>query len=263
MAAKYEHWLLTMEGQIATLTLNRSEVNNTLTSQTLHELRDAIRDLRANKDVWVVVLNAAGEHFSTGFDVKLIAEMIEESEGSIREYLADQQRCVDEFEAFEKPVIAQLHGFCIGGGILLALCCDFRIASTRTLFSLPEVRLGFPVLWGTQRVERLVGPAIAKELILLGKRFNADQALSYGLVNKVVPPEELVSTTKALASEFLKLPPRTVGIAKQIINASYNASIRESEDQEIDALSKLLTSPDLREAVESYLEKRPPHFTGE
>ncbi len=260
---EYEHWLLTQEGRIATLTLNRPEVDNTITSHTLHEMCDAITELRSNRDVWVVVLSAMGKHFSTGFDVELLVEKSEESEESIRDYLADQQRCVDELEALEKPVIAQLHGFCIGGGVILALCCDFRIASKRTIFHLPEVRLGFPVLWGTQRIERIVGPATAKELILLGKRFNADRALSYGLVHRVVPPEELESTTKALASEFLKLPPRTVRIAKQIIDAGRSVSIRENQDQEIDAVSELLAGPDLREAVESYLEKRPPRFTGE
>jgi enoyl-CoA hydratase/carnithine racemase len=259
----YEHWILTREGRIATLTLNRPEVRNSLTSQTLHELRDAIADLRSRKNVWVVILTGAGRHFSIGFDVNQVRDRIDESEESVREYLADQQRSVDELESLEKPVIAQLHGYCIGGGLILALCCDFRVASERTLFSLPEVRLGFPVLWGTQRIGRVVGEAVAKELVLLGKRLRAREALSCGLVHRVVPPGELEATTRSLASTFLALPPRTVGIAKRIINMSHGVSIRENEDQEIDVLSELLTSPDLREALDSFLEKRPPRFTGQ
>jgi enoyl-CoA hydratase/carnithine racemase len=259
----YQDWLLKQDGRIAELTLNRPQVSNSLASQTLQELRDVVAELRHNKDVWVVVLKGAGEQFSTGVDVNLISEKIQESEETVRTFLEDQQRCLDEFESFEKPVIAQLHGYCIGGGLILALCCDFRIASERTLFSLPEIRLGFPVLWGTQRIERLVGQAAAKELILLGKRFTAEQARSYGLVHQVVPAEQLGPTTVALAKEFLNLPPRAVAIAKRIINASYNASIRENEDEEVEALTELLTSPDLREAVQSFLEKRPARYTGQ
>lgn len=258
----HEHWLLTQEGHIATLTLNRPELRNSITTQTLHELRDILTELRMKEDVWVVILNAMGEHFSTGIDISLLVEKIDEPEHLLREFLADQQRCIDELESFNKPVIAQLQGFCIGGGLILALCCDFRIASHRTIFSFPEVKLGIPVLWGTQRIERIVGAAVAKELILLGERFTADDALKYGLVNKVVPPEKLETTSMALVRDLLKLPPRTVGVAKQIINVCHGISIRENEDLEIDALSKLLSSPDLREAVESFLEKRPPQYIG-
>jgi enoyl-CoA hydratase/carnithine racemase len=150
-----------------------------------------------------------------------------------------------------------------GGGLILALCCDFRIASQRTVFQLPEVKLGLAVMMGTQRVTRVVGIAATKELILLGKRLNAIAALDYGLVNEVVPPEELDAAVTALAAKFETLPPRTVGVAKRIINAGYHLSMRESQDLEVDSQAELLACGDVREAFECYVDKRQPHFTGE
>jgi len=260
---EYQHWLLTEEAHIATLTLNRPDVLNSLIAATLYELRDVTAYLRTRGNVWVVIVQGRGDYFSIGMDVSVIKGRIGQSEQANREYLLSLQQCLDEFEALEKPTIAKLHGFCIGGGLILALCCDFRIASQRTIFSLPEVKLGIPVLWGTQRLTRVAGVAATKEMILLGKRFKASVAQSYGLIHQVVPPGELDTTVAALADKFEKLPPRTVGIAKRIINLGYSLSMRDGQDLELDALGELLDSPDLREAVESYSEKRRPQFIGE
>jgi enoyl-CoA hydratase/carnithine racemase len=260
---EYQHWLLTEEAHIATLTLNRPDVMNSLIAETLYELRDVTAYLRTRGNVWVVIVQGRGDYFSIGMDVSVIKGRIGQSEQANREYLLSLQQCLDEFEALEKPTIAKLHGFCIGGGLILALCCDFRIASQRTIFSLPEVKLGIPVLWGTQRLTRVAGVAATKEMILLGKRFKASVAQSYGLIHQVVPPGELDTTVAALADKFQKLPPRTVGIAKRIINLGYSLSMRDGQNLELDALGELLDSPDLREAVESYSEKRRPQFIGE
>jgi len=260
---EYQHWLLTEEGHVATLTLNRPGAMNSLTSQTFYELRDITSYLRTRKDLWVVTLQGQGDHFSTGIDVDLIKGRIDGSERANREFLLSCQGCLDEFEALEKPTIAKLRGFCIGGGLILALCCDFRIASQRTVFSLPEVQLGIPVLMGTQRLTRVAGIAATKEMILLGGRFKASAAQAYGLLHRVVPPDELDAAVAALADTFQRLPPRTVGLAKRIINSGYNLSLRDSQNLEIDALAELMDSPDLREAIESYSDKRQPRFTGE
>jgi len=170
---------------------------------------------------------------------------------------------MDDFEQLEKPTIAKLRGFCIGGGLILALCCDFRIASQLTVFSLPEVRIGIGVIMGTHRVTRVAGVAAAKEMILLGKRFSAKTAYGYGLVHEVVLPDKLDARAAALADKFKNLPPRTVGISKRIINSGQDISLRESQDLEIDAQMELLDNPDMREALESYLENREPKFSGE
>ena len=261
--SEYQHWLLTQEAHIATLTLNRPEAQNNLTPETLYELRGIAANLRSRKEAWVVVVQGQGRHFSTGIDVNLIKARLDQPETTNREFLHGLQQCLDEFEALEKPTIAKLHGFCIGGGLILALCCDFRIASQRTIFSLPEVRLGIGVIMGTQRLTRVVSSATAKEIILLGGRFTARTAQAYGLLHRVVPPDELDSAVAALAIKFQKLPPRTVGIAKRIIDWGQDLPLRASQDLEIDAQAELFDSPDLREAIESYLEKREPKFTGE
>ncbi len=261
--SEYQYWLLTQEAHVATLTLNRPQAMNSLTEGTLHELRDITAYLRTRKDIWVVVVQGQGKHFSAGLDLGLIRSRFDESEQANREFLLDMQLCLDEFEALEKATIAKLHGFCIGGGLILALCCDFRFASTRTVFSLPEVKLGIGVLMGTQRVTRVAGVAATKEMILLGGRFNAQSAQAYGLLHKVVPADELDAAVASLAAKFEVLPPRTVGICKRIIDRGYSLSLRESQDLEIDAQAELLDSPDLREAIGSYMEKRRPQFAGE
>jgi enoyl-CoA hydratase/carnithine racemase len=263
MMPEYENWLLAEDARVATLTLNRPDAMNSLTAEMLYELQDITAYLRTRRDLWVVVVHGRGGHFSTGMDVNTFKERLDQPEQANREYLLGLQRCLDEFEALEKPTIAKLQGFCIGGGLILALCCDFRVASQRTVFSLPEVKLGLAVLMGTQRVTRVAGVAATKEMILLGGRFNARTAQAYGLVHSVVPLDELDAAVAALAARFEGLPPRTVGIAKRIINLGQDLSLRASQDLEIDAQAELLDSRDLREAVESFLEKRQPQFTGE
>ena len=129
MIPEYENWLLTKDARVATLTLNRLDAMNSLTAETLYELRDITAFLRTRRDVWVVIVQGRGRHFSTGMDVSMFKERLDQPEQANREYLLGLQRCLDEFEALEKPTIAKLHGFCIGGGLILALCCDFRVAS--------------------------------------------------------------------------------------------------------------------------------------
>jgi enoyl-CoA hydratase len=262
MSADYEHWLLDQEGHVATLTLNRPEAGNNLTAETFYELRQVTAELRERKSVWAVVVQGRGRHFSTGIDVDMIRERLDLPEEANRRFLLGLQECLDDFEALEKPTIAKLQGFCIGGGMILALCCDLRVASQRTVFSLPEVRLGMAVIMGTHRVTRAAGVAAAKEMILLGERFNARTAQSLGLVHRVVPPSELDGAVATLAGKFGRLPPRTVGIAKRIINRSLDLSPREIQDLEIDAQAELFHGSELREAVESFLEGRAPQFTG-
>jgi enoyl-CoA hydratase/carnithine racemase len=259
----YQNWLLTEADHIAALTLNRSVVGNNLTPETFYELREITKTLQTRKHIWAVIVQGQGKYFSTGIDVEMLRGRLDQTEQDNRVFLLGLQECLDEFEQLEKPTIAKLHGFCIGGGLILALCCDFRIASQRTVFSLPEVKIGIGVIMGTQRVTRVAGVAATKEMILLGGRFNAKTALDYGLVHEIVPPDELDTRAALLADQFKHLPPRTVGISKRIINAGQDLPLRASQDLEIEAQMELLDSSDMHEALNSYLEKRKPRFTGE
>lgn len=260
---QYEHWLLEEEPPIVTMTLNRPEHENSMQFRTLHEMREVAAYLETRRDLWVVIVQGAGKHFSAGMDLVEIEGQLGEPAAATRAFISGMQRNFDAFEALNKPTIAKVRGFCMGGGMVLALCCDFRIASQRCVFSLPEVKVGLGVVAGTDRVTRLVGVAAAKELILLGKRVRAKEALAIGLVNKLVPPAELDSSVAAFAKRFLTLPPRTVGAAKQMINQGQDLPLRESQDLEIDIQAELFGSPDLQEAIASYREKRRPRFSGQ
>jgi enoyl-CoA hydratase/carnithine racemase len=258
-----QHWLYSAQDHIATLSLNRPEESNSLLLETFQELGEITKRVRDDKDIWVVIVEGKGKHFSIGVDLAVIHSIIDYPEGQFRENLLAMQQQLDAFEALEKPTIAKLHGFCLGGGLILALCCDFRIASDRTVIGLPEVKRGVAVIAGTQRVTRVVGVAAAKEMILLCRNLNASTAKEYGLVHKVVEPEELDKEAMSLAEKFLRLPPRTVGGAKRIINEGSNMTLRASQDLEIDVQAELIDSPDFKEAITSYLEDRPPVFVGE
>jgi len=259
----YQNWNLELDQQIAILTLNRAEKMNALTTETLHELRDIAISLRDNRDVWVIILQSAGEHFSTGVDVNHIQGMVGQDEAAYREHLRDLQDCLDTFEALPQPIIAKIRGYCIGGGLLLACCCDFRVADESAMFHLPEVQLGIAVIMGTQRLTRIAGIPNTKEMVLLAERFDATKAQSYGLLNSLVESEELDEFADDLAIRFTKLPPRTVSIAKQIINQGAFTSLSESQELEMDLQATLLDSPDFKEGVDAFFEKRASQFTGE
>ncbi|HEY44721.1 MAG TPA: enoyl-CoA hydratase/isomerase family protein [Anaerolineae bacterium] len=261
--SEYQHWLLREEGRIATLSLNRTDHANNLTVETFQELRNVTGQLQNNQDIWVVIVEGMGKHFSTGVDIAVLSLMTDVSESRFREALRDLQECLDSFEALEKPTIAKLRGFCLGGGVILALCCDFRIASQRTIMGFPEVKRGLPVIMGTQRVTRIAGVGLTKEMILLGDFIKVSDAEKHGLVHKVVPPEKLDQAVMSLAEKFIKLPPRTVAGAKRIIDAGSHLSLRASQELEIDVQAELLESPDFKEAIGSFIEGRPPSFVGE
>jgi len=259
----YKNWIVEEECHVARLSLNRGEAGDTLDTDTIDELGQISEMLRSRADIWSVVLKSNGKHFSTGFDPTVIRSKLEDSEDSIREMIASHHRSIGLFENIDKPTIAAIRGFCIGGGILLAICCDFRIASERTVFSLPEIRLGIPILWGTHRIVRVLGEANAKQLIMLGDRFNAKRAGELGLVHKVVKDGKLSSAVDDLLSKLHKSPPRTQAIAKRIINLSFNSATDGTEGLELNAVAELRRSPDVTEAISSYFEGRSPRYSGE
>ena len=155
-----------------------------------------------------------------------------------------------------------MHGHVIGGGVILALCCDFRIAAENTIFGLPEVKRSIGVIMGTQRITRTIGVAYTKELVMLGKPIDAKRAFQMGLVNQVVAKEELNATATKFAQQFLELPPLAVGLCKKIINEGQFLE-RAGQDLEIEAQAALLKTKDFQEAIASFFEKRKPVFKGE
>lgn len=262
MKNTYEHWILEIKDQLAYLTLNRPDKKNRIDSITLAELGDITQKLSNAQNVRAVILQANGVCFSAGVDVRLIGNMIGQEPDIYRENLRKAQSFLDVFEALEKPTIAALHGHVIGGGLILALCCDFRIAAENVIFELPEVKRSIGVIMGTQRIIRTVGIAHTKELVMLGTPIHAERALQIGLVNKVVPLDQLPNQTFNFAKQFLELPPLAVGVCKRIINEGQFLE-RAGQDLEIEAQAELLETHDFKEAISSFFEKRKPIFKGE
>ncbi|HAS39889.1 MAG TPA: enoyl-CoA hydratase/isomerase family protein [Microscillaceae bacterium] len=257
----YKHWLVSLENHVLRLTINNPEKKNRLHQELFLEFRDIITYIKQTSEVWVVVIEGAAGHFSSGVDVSLIGTMIGKNEEAYRQDLQELQYIFDEFEALEKPTIAKIDGYCLGGGVILALCCDFRIATETSIFGLPEVKRSIGVIMGTQRITRVAGIAAAKEMILLGDNFDAAQAKTYGLINRVVAPETLEQAVTALAQKFLKLPPLAVGVCKRIIQEGQFAE-RNGQNLEIAAQHDILHTQDFQEAIKSFFEKREPKYEG-
>ena len=258
---EFQHWQLAISNHIAYLTLNRPQQKNRLGNQTFQELKTITAFLSTNSEVWVVLLQANGDSFSAGVDVSLIGDMIGQDEQQYAANLRASQEILDAFEALEKPVIAALHGYVIGGGMILALCCDFRIAADNTIFGLPEVKRSIGVIMGTQRITRTIGIAHTKELVMLGNNIDAERAYQMGLVNQVVPVATLKEKAEAYATQFLGLPPLAVGLCKKIINEGQFLE-RAGQDLEIESQAALLDTADFKEAIASFFEKRKPVFEG-
>lgn len=231
---------------IATLTLNRSNARNSLNVESMEELHAAFQDLRTQENVRAMILTGAGRAFSAGADVEMLT-LIGES------YTPEQTRAEirkwnDTFNALEslpQITIAAVNGLAFGGGVVLALACDFRLASTRAIFGLPEIKLGMVLaLGGTQRLTRLIGVSAAKEMILRGRNVSAIEAQRLGLVHRVSEPGDLMGLARSWAERDSDYSPRALMLAKQLINHSFERNPAESADAETVAQVELLHSPE-------------------
>ena len=257
--AEYETILTGVEDGIGTITLNRPDVRNSLSSQVLKDLRAALDDFREDDGVGVVVFTGAGEKaFAAGADIGELRQR------TFLDALASAlQVFCDEVEGYEKPTIAAVNGYALGGGCELAMACDIRIASENARFGLPEVTLGIlPGAGGTQRLSRLIGKGRAVEMILTGRMMGAEEGLSAGLVSKVVPQEGLMDAVKDTAGQVLSKGPLAVRLAKLAVQAGYETDQRTGLLIERLAQAVLFTSEDKREGTSAFVEKRRPDFKG-
>lgn len=253
--------LLEQQGNVGVLTINRPEALNALNSAVLDELDAAITAVEQNSEIRAVILTGAGRSFVAGAD---IAEMKEFSSIDGRRFGVRGSGIFLRLENLAKPVIAAVNGFALGGGCELAMACDIRIASENAAFGLPELGLGIlPAGGGTQRLAKLVGVGRAKEIILTGRTVKAEEALSIGLANRIVPLETLMDEALETARRIAQKGPFAARLAKQAVNASLSTD--EDAGMLIEALSYglVIASEDRMEGVTAFLEKRTPHFTGQ
>lgn len=252
-------------GSIMEIVLNRPEKRNAINSDMYAAINTAVNEANKLSDVRAVLIRGAGVAFSAGIDytdfLRLPEEYGPDWQQRMRKITDDFQRVLTNLERLELPVIALLHGYCLGLAMELALACDIRIAAAGTKLGLPETLLGMiPDVGGTTRLVRLVGPAKAKELIFTGRQFPADLAERWGIVNQVVPPDELLAAGDILAGEIGQAAPLAVGMAKRVIDGL--ADIDRGLMLEGWAQSQLFSSEDFMEGIQAKMMRRKPDFKG-
>ena len=242
---------------VVKLTISSPATLNALNSTILAELEDFVDSIDLDR-TRVLVITGEGKAFVAGADISEMAHLSEE-EGLAFGRLG--ARVFKKIEDLPFPVIAAVNGYALGGGCELSMACDIRIASAKARFGQPEVGLGIiPGFSGTYRLPKLVGQGIAKELIYTGKMIGADEALRIGLVNSVVPPEELPGAVDALVAAILKNAPIAVSYAKSCINENYDLDVDDSLALENQYFSKCFATDDQKEGMDAFLGKRPAVF---
>ena len=254
-----ENIILEHEKGIATVYINRPEKLNALNKATIQELHETLKMIDENPEVRVIIITGSGEKaFVAGADIAEFAHFSAE-EGS-KLAAQGQQLLFNFIENMKTPVIAAVNGFALGGGLELAMACHFRIASENAKMGLPETSLGvIPGYGGTQRLAQLVGKGRAMEMILTAGMIDADTAKIYGLVNHVVPQEELFSAYMNIATRIMKNSPVAIGKAIEAVNANYISGIN-GFDVEIKNFGDCFATDDFKEGTTAFLEKRKANF---
>lgn len=247
--------LMDVEGEIAVVSINRPKALNALNTETLQEINECFKEIQNRKDIKVVILTGAGEKsFVAGAD---IAQMSNMTPKEAREMSLNAYEAFSRIENCPQVVIAAVNGFALGGGCEIAMSCDIRIAADTAKFGQPEVGLGIiPGFGGTQRLPRLVGKGRAKELIFTAETIDANEAYRIGLVNKVVPKEELMDTCKKMAQRILKNGSLAITLAKQAINLGVEMDLNSGIQLESNQFGLTFSSQDQKEGMNAFLEKR-------
>jgi enoyl-CoA hydratase len=247
---------------VAIVTMNRPDALNAFNSDQLNAMLETFRGLRSDRSVRCVVLTGAGDRaFAAGADIK---EMVDKSPEEGLGFGRLGHAMVNAVEGLPQPVVAAVNGFALGGGSEVALACDIRLASDNAVFAQPEVMLGIAPGWGaTQRLPRLVGPGVAAELILTGRRVKADEALRIGLVNAVYPRDQLLPEATKLAKQIAGNSPLAVAAAKRLMQLAFNGQIAGGLETEVRLFGESFGTADQREGMRAFVEKRTPEFTGE
>ncbi len=263
MKESLETVLYELSDGIATVTLNRPERMNALGKTMMSDLERVFFEFaRRDEPRCVIVTGAGGRAFCAGADIK---ERAGTSPRSVATYLdLDRtRRLFRGIEQFERPTIAAIDGVALGGGLELALCCDLRIGSPAARLGLTELRLGaIPAAGGTQRLPRLIGEAKAKELLFLAEILPADEALRLGLLNRVVPSEQLLEEALGIARRIATLAPLATLFAKRAVNEGMQVGLDAGLEIERYAAAMLMETDDRKEGMSAFVEKRPARFVG-
>ena len=257
----YKNIVFEIKENIAVIKFNRPKALNAINRDVLRELGDVLDEIEADKEVKALVLTGEGEKaFVAGADISQVSKF---STLEARQFSREGQEIMFRLGKLPIPVIACANGFALGGGLELAMACDFIYASENAGFGLPEIKLGvIPGFGGTQRLSRLVGKAMAKELCMTGEMISADEAKEIGLVNKVFPPDRLWEETIKTAGEMGTKGKVSMRGIKRCIDRGFDVDLHSGCYMESDAFALCMASPDGKEGMTAFLEKRKPEFKG-
>jgi enoyl-CoA hydratase len=252
---------LAHEGPVSTLTIQRPAVLNALNVEVVVAIKRAADEVRERPEARALIVTGAGEKaFVAGADIAAMQHMTQQE---ARVFAAKGHAAMDALASLPFPVIAAVNGFALGGGCELALACDFIYASERARFGLPEVNLGImPGFGGTQRLARRISVGLARELVFTGNIIDAQEALRIGLVNRVVPAEQLLAEAKKTALLIASKGPLAVQHAKRAIDEGLDNALRDGNELEQEGFVRLIATEDRKEGMTAFLEKRPAKFRG-
>ena len=255
---EYTSILTEIHNRVGLVRLNRPKTLNALNSTMLTELMDALDKFDADEDIGAVVITGNVRAFAAGADIK---EMMDVS--AVEMFLSDSISQFDRIRGVTKPIIAAVSGYCLGGGNELAMSCDMILASETARFGQPEINIGvIPGAGGTQRLARTVGKAITMEMVLNNRTLSAEEALRFGLVNKVVPVEHYLEEALNLASEIASRAPLAVRLSKEAVNKAFDTFLSDGLADERRAFYFLFSTADQKEGMAAFIEKRKPEWMG-
>jgi enoyl-CoA hydratase len=258
---KFDTIILEKRGYIQTLIFNRPQELNKITYPLIEEVNIALKQLRSDEEVRVLIITGAGKAFMVGADLQLVQQS---NYLQMRRFLGAILDILTQVEDLEIPVIAAINGSAIGGGFELICSCDFRIASDSAVFGFPEIKLGsVPGASATSRLLRIIGQTKAAEITMLGNNITAQEALAIHLVNKVVPSDQVMNTAFQLAEELAKRPPLALKLTKKALNIGFDTDVKSSRRFGLEAMTLTNATNDMREGLAAFLEKRQPVFKGE
>ncbi|HEX7004153.1 MAG TPA: enoyl-CoA hydratase-related protein [Trueperaceae bacterium] len=255
----FEHLSYEVESNVATISIDRPEALNALNQELMIELGFALELAEADLDVQALIITGVGRAFVAGADIQNLQQLADGFSG--REASLAGQDLMNSLAALPFPTIAAINGFALGGGLELALAADLRVAATGARLGLPEVQLGLiPGYGGTQRLPRLIGLGRALDLILTGRHVQAEEALTLGLVNRVV--DDALEGARELARACLKNAPIALGLAKEAVVRGLDVTLPQGLEIEADLFGMVTTTNDMKEGTSAFLEKRAPEFKG-
>jgi len=250
---------ISKNNHIGTLTINRPDSLNAMNREVLLEFINELKKIQSDKEIRVIIITGSGEKaFIAGADIKLMQKMNREE---AFDFANLGQELANLIEKSAKPVIAAVNGYALGGGCEIALSCHLRIASDNAVFAQPEVKIGLLPGWGgTQRLPRIIGRGLANEIILTGRNVTAKEALDIGLVNRVVPQEELMNTCFDIANAILKNSPNAIAESIKLIRLAAGTKLKKGLSKEAKSFSELFETEETVEGLTAFVEKRPPKF---